>query len=72
MNIMIQKYTILLEKYLKNELSYEAKLQFEQALAKNVRICELLKSSNTIPEHQFIKLYHAIKQKVAYRLEQLI
>jgi hydroxyacyl-ACP dehydratase HTD2-like protein with hotdog domain len=71
-NVMIQKYTILLEKYLKDELSFEAKLHFEQTIARNIRISEILKEAGIIPEHQFVKLYHAIKQKVDYRMKQAV
>jgi len=67
---MTQKYIILLEKYLQNKLSYEEQLNFEYTIANNIQLCEELKSSKTIPENTFIKMYYAIKEKLRYKVQR--
>ena len=66
---MNQKYIILLKKYLSNQLSYAEQYQFELTIVDNVPLCEYLKSSSNVPEHTFIKMYYAIKEKLKYRSE---
>ncbi len=69
---MLQKYIILLEKYLNNQLSYEEQINFEYAIVNNVNLCEKLKATSTISENTFIKMYSAIKGKVKYRFQEAI
>jgi len=66
---MNQKYTILLEKYLCNQLSYEEQVNFEFALLNNIQLCEDLKSSSKLPEHTFLRMYNAIKAKFQYKMK---
>ena len=67
---MIQKYIILLDKYLQNQLSYKEQLNFEYTIANNIRLSEQLKSSSALPEKTFIKMYTAIKEKVKYQMQE--
>ena len=67
---MIQKYIILLDKYLQNQLSYEEQLNFEYTIANNIRLSEQLKSSTSLPEKTFIRMYNAIKEKVKYQIQE--
>lgn len=67
---MIQKYTILLEKYLCNQLSYEEQVSFENTLIHNIQLSEALKTSSPLPEHTFIKMYNAIKEKLKYQIQE--
>ncbi len=67
---MIQKYIILLDKYLQNQLSYEEQLNFEYTIANNIRLSEQLKSSTSLPEKTFIRIYNAIKEKVKYQIQE--
>lgn len=66
---MIQKYIILLEKYLHNQLTYEERIHFENKLIQNVQFCEQLKASSSIPDHVFLKMYQAIKAKNKYQIQ---
>ena len=67
---MIQKYIILLDKYLQNQLSYEEQLNFEYTIANNIRLSEQLKSSTSLPEKTFIRMYNSIKEKVKYQIQE--
>lgn len=66
---MIQKYTILLDKYLRNQLSYEEQSQFEYTIIHDLSLCEQLKSNSDLPDHIFVKMYHAIKAKLKYKTQ---
>jgi len=68
--MMIQKYIILLEKYLHNQLSYEEQINFEYTIINNIPLCEELKSSSSISESTFLKMYYAIKEKLRYRVQE--
>ena len=70
LSVMIQKYIILLEKYLRNQLSYEEQVNFEHTLIHNVQLSEALKTSSTLPEHTFLKMYNAIKEKLKYQIQE--
>ena len=67
---MTQKYIILLEKYLQNQLSYEEQTNFEYTIVHNINLSEELKSSLIIPESTFLKMYNAIKDKLKYQIQE--
>ena len=66
---MNQKYIILLKKYLSDQLSYDEQYKFETTIVDNIALCEYLKSSSSVPESTFIRMYYAIKEKLRYRVE---
>ena len=66
---MNQKYILLLKKYLSNQLTYDEQYQFELTIVNNISLCEDLKNSSNIPEHTFVKMYYAIKEKLKYRID---
>jgi len=68
-NTMLQKYIILLEKYLHNQLSYEERIKFEYTIANNIQLCEKLKSSANVSESTFLRMYYAIKEKLKYQIQ---
>ena len=67
---MIQKYIILLEKYLRNQLSYDEQINFEYAIFNDIHLCEELKSKSGVPESTFVKMYWAIKEKLKYKMQE--
>ena len=71
LSVMNQKYILLLEKYLRNQLSYDEQMSFEYTLVNNIHLCEQLKSSSTLPEHTFIKMFNAIKAKLRYQMQEV-
>jgi hypothetical protein len=69
-SVMNQKYILLLEKYLRNQLSYDEQSNFEYTLVNNIQLCEDLKTSSVLPEHTFLKMYNAIKAKLKYQMQE--
>ena len=66
---MTQKYILLLEKYLRNQLTYDEQTNFEYMLVNNIQLCEELKTSSILPEHTFLRMYNAIKAKLKYKMQ---
>ena len=64
--MITNKYILLLKRYLNNQLTKTEKDWFENRLIQDVVLCEELKASCIMPDHIFLKMYKAIKEKTNY------
>jgi len=64
------RYILTLKRYLKNQLSKTEKIWFENLLINDTKLCEELKAFEIMPDHIFVKMYKAIKEKNNYHIQK--
>jgi len=64
------RHILTLKRYLNNQLSLTEQKWFENLLINDTQLCEELKAFNIMPDHIFVKMYKAIKEKNNYRMQK--